>query len=129
MVQLLEVSLFSKQIKHSPFRFKIYCLQLIFVCLEHRHGGCCLNYRIRKPSFFRCLFVKNYLNHTRNKHSLFTYLHVFQKKIRLLTRSALWLLFHVLKRETFGTNLIVQYQNFVQSTVLFQEAVFPLLMA
>ena len=43
-------------------------------CLEH------LNCSIHKPSFFRCLFVKNYLNHTRNKHSLFTYLPCLSKE-------------------------------------------------
>ena len=52
----------------------------MFVYLEHRHGRCCLNYRIHKPSFFRCLFVKNYLNYTWNKQSLFTFLPCLSKE-------------------------------------------------
>ena len=79
--------------------------------------------------FFRCLFIKIYLKHTWNKHSLFAFLPCLPKEDTLITRITLWLLFRVLKSGTFQTNLIVQYQNFVQSTVLFNLAVFPLLMA
>ena len=75
--------------------------------------GVILSYKIYKPSYFSRLFVKNYLKHTWN-NLLFS--HVFQKKARLLTRSALWLLFHVLKRVTFRTSPAVHYQNFMQSS-------------
>ena len=54
------------------------------------------------------------LKHTWNNSLCLLFSHVFQKKTRLLTRVALWILFRVLKRVTFRTSPTVHYQIFVQ---------------
>ena len=82
----------------AHFVSKILVCNLDLYILNIDREGVVLSYRIHKPSYFCRLFVKNYLKHTRNNILCLPFFYVFQKKISLLTRSALWLLFHVLKR-------------------------------
>ena len=83
----------------QPISFQKFSF-VTWICIFLNIGreGVVLSYRIHKPSYFCRLFVKNYLKHTWNNILCLPFSYVFQKKTSLLTRSALWLLFHVLRR-------------------------------